>query len=513
VAGPSVRIGVLWGADSIEVSPNASFEFADENGRFLARGDSGETWRIGVRDTRPAVISLRLVAGSMSSRGLARKKAGEIEALGFQTEIHPVGPAFPPAGTPGVSGKYYRILLANVFDSEASARAFRDSVRDRFETFLVREVREPSSGLILLKCADRQLEYESGLPVVVRGASVTIQGVPVGTGFHWEQNETRSYPDTVWFRLDTDGKVAAVVQLPIEKYLEGVLPSEMHAGFPREALKAQAVAARSKALANLGLLHTADPFDLCADVHCQVFSGLSRAADGTSRAVRETAGLVLWNDGRICDAVYGAVCGGHTEDVNRAWQTRPKAHLRGVEDGPKSLKKAGPLEREENAIRWITDRPQAFCNTADRDVPAALNYTKKYFRWELVLRQEDLAAQIEKRGGRGLGEIRELVPLERGVSGRITRLKIVGTAGDTVVSGELAIRRMLSPTTLWSSCFTVFKQEEESGPPSVFVLKGAGWGHGVGLCQTGAAGLALRGKAFDKILRHYSRNASIKKLY
>jgi stage II sporulation protein D len=512
--GPSIRVGVVWGVDSIAVTTNASYQFADDRGAFIAAGDSGEHWIVSVRDARPAVIAYRLVAGSMSSRGLARNKARDVEALGFETEVRPVGPGRALAGKDAGTSKYYRVLLSRRFATEAEAKAFRDSTKGLSDAFLVRETQEPPAGLLVLHNVSKDLEFASPLAVHFTGAPVTLDEVPVGSGYHWEQEESRLYPDTVRFCVDSDGKAAAVVLLPVERYLEGVLPSEMNAGFPAEALKAQAVASRSKALSTLGMVHPTDPFDVCADVHCQVYSGMSRESAATARAVRETAGLVLWRDGRICDAVYGAVCGGHTEDVEKVWQTGPKPHLKGVIDGSsKAVGRYGSLEREENAVRWIMDRPRAYCNTADDDVPAALSYTKKYFRWELSLRQEDLRAQVEKRLGRSLGDIRELVPLSRGASGRIGRLKIVGTTGDTVISGELSIRKALSPTTLWSACFAVFKQEQENGPPTGFVLRGAGWGHGIGMCQAGAAGMALRGKRFDRILKTYFQGAEIKRIY
>ncbi len=334
----------------------------------------------------------------------------------------------------------------------------------------------------------------------------------MGAGYHWGQKEDRTYPETVGFQLDAEGKLAAVNVVSVETYLEGVVPSEMHPNFADEALKAQAVAARSKTMATLGLLHTADPFDFCADVHCQVYSGLSRISPSTNRAVKKTAGLVLWENGRVADAVYSSVCGGHTEDADKAWQMAPKNHLQGVVDGPKALKRYKPLDDETNARQWILDSPPANCNMLREDAPDAVDYTRKYFRWELTLPQAELRAQIEMRIGRSIGSIRELLPLSRGDSGRITRLKIMGSEGEQVVEGELAIRKALASSTLWSSCFFVEKKDGASEAPD-FILKGAGWGHGIGMCQTGAEGLALKGKNFDNILKHYFQKAQIKRVY
>jgi stage II sporulation protein D len=511
--GPEIRVGLITGRDVIEFSPTRPFEVRSADGQFFAKGDSGEHWLVSVQTSKPGKIAYRLVAGSMSTRDRARDKARNVEAFGYDTEIKPVGYRYSGNIKADQKDKLYRIYLKKEFETEAAVKTFRDSIRFRFESFMVKEMKEEPSGLILLQNETGNLEFESAQPVLVIGSPVALLDIPVGAGFHWEQKENRTYPETVSFQLDADGKLAAVNTVPVEIYLEGVVPSEMHPNFPEEALKAQAVAARSKTLANLGLIHPADPFDFCADVHCQVYSGLTRASASASRAIKKTAGLVLWENGKIGDALYGSVCGGHTEDVDKAWLTTPKNYLQGVIDGPKSLRRYGPLDDESNARRWILDSPPAFCNTLIEDVPEALNYTKNYFRWEVTLSQDELRGQIEKRVGRSLGSIRELIPISRGVSGRIIKLKIVGTDGDQVVEGELNIRKLLSPTTLWSSCFVVEKMSGISSAPVSFTLRGAGWGHGIGMCQTGAAGMALKGKKFNYILKHYYRKGQIKRLY
>jgi len=248
-------------------------------------------------------------------------------------------------------------------------------------------------------------------------------------------------------------------------------------------------------------------------VHCQVYSGMSRLAPAASRAVRRTAGLVLWGEGRILDAVYGASCGGHTDDVEKVWQTGPKAHLQGVRDGSKSLAAYEPLDDESNVRRWILDDPPADCNTTRGHLPRSLEYTAKYFRWENRISQEVLRAQVEKTLGRSIGIVRELIPVRRGESGRIVKLKIAGSEGEAVVEGELSVRRALSPTALWSSCFIVEMEKDSAGAPAFFTFRGAGWGHGIGMCQTGAAVLALKGKGFKRILKQYYRGVEIRKVY
>jgi SpoIID/LytB domain protein len=343
---------------------------------------------------------------------------------------------------------------------------------------------------------------------------MTFFEVPVGIGYHWEhQEESRSYSGTIQIGLDNDGQLAVINILPIEKYLSGVVPSEMPSGFPLEALKAQAVSARSKTLANLGLVHRNDPFDVCADVHCQVYSGLTNRSASAERAVMETAGLVLWKDHKICDAIYGSVCGGHGEDSDKAWGAQPKSYLQGRYDGPHPLKRYGSLSSEERARLWIDNNPPAYCNTTQGWTLDAMEYTKKYFRWEIILKQDEVKNSLQSFAGKDLGTVLDLMPLERGVSGRITKMRIVCEKDTLIVQGELNIRKALSSSTLWSSCFYALKRTNADGIPAEFVLKGAGWGHGVGMCQTGAATLALKGEPFDQILKYYFSGIRIRRIY
>jgi SpoIID/LytB domain protein len=402
----------------------------------------------------------------------------------------------------------HRVVFDPSFDSEDSARAVRDRLSGQFDAFVVREIATPSQGVI------RLLREETGDtiaflgPAIIRCKALTIRNVPVGTGFHWERSENRTYPDCLRLELDSSGKLALVNEVPAETYIAGVIPAEMSASFPLEALKAQAVAARSELFAKIGLIHRSEPFDVCADVHCQAYAGLSRKAPTTDRAAEETRGLILWKDG-VCDAVYSAVCGGHTESSVMVWGG-DKPYLEGIYDGSEWLEWYGSLQKERHVTRWIADVPQADCNTADLNAPG-LDYTKKYFRWEVRIGQAELRDLLANKSGIRIGDIQNLEPLERGVSGRITKLKLTGTQGESIIPGELAIRKALSASTLWSSCFTV--STEGGDPPQTFVIKGAGFGHGVGMCQTGAAVMALDGRRFDKILKRYYHGASLKRIY
>ncbi len=510
---PLIRVGLLWDTNAIEFSMLNTSQITSYDGTFIARGVKGGRWRAEVKQSEPAQYIYRLQTPPMETGDRARTRAREIEKMGFDAGIKETGKALRVGGRTVNDNRSYRVFLQKIFRNEDDAADYRDSIRNRLQMSIVNEKARNARGIITLKNLGNGQAFESSKPILIRGSSVTLYDVPVGVGFHWESREIRSYPETIVFQLDNNGRLAVVNILSIEAYLQGVIPSEMPSGFPSEALKAQAVAARSEVLSKLGHSHLDDPFDVCADVHCQVYSGLTKRSSSTDDAVRRTRGWVLSLRGKIIHTVYSAVCGGHGEDADKAWGGKAQPYLQGVFDGSIRLRRYGPLTNERKFKTWIDDRPAAYCNTTRDNLPAALNYTKKYFRWEERYTQWELRRLIQEKMDRNVGDILDLVPMERGVSGRIVRLKIRGSRGEFTIDRELNIRRALSANTLWSSCFYIIRQGWKQGIPGEFVLKGAGFGHGVGMCQTGAAMMALAGKRFHQILKHYFQDVKIRRLY
>ena len=506
-------MGLLWGKSAVEFSMNRTGRIVTDDGTFITRGRGGHRWRAEIKSSAPTRFVYRLAAASSSTREGARSLAGEIERKGFDVVIEQEGDVLRVGRTTLSDNRRYRVYLQKAFTNREEAEAYRDSVWNRLETFVVRRKAQRTRGILLLKNLHTDQGFESTRPVRIVGTPVTVYDVPVGTGFHWETLETRSYPETICIQLDNEGKLALINTLSLEEYLRGVVPSEMPEGFPSEALKAQAIAARGEILSKWGRIHKDDPFDVCADVHCQVYSGMTKRASSTDRAVRRTRGLVMWKDEKIAEAVYSSVCGGHGEDNENAWGGQPKSYLQGRFDGSGNLQRYGSLTDEMNLKRWIDDDPPAYCNTTGNGLPPALDYTKKYFRWEVRYTQDELRRILRDKTGRDVGPIQDLVPLNRGSSGRIIRLKVVGTQGEFVLEPELNIRKALSSNTLWSSCFYVQKEGRWSQAPGLFILKGAGFGHGVGMCQTGAAMMALQGHRFDQILTHYYKGVRLRRLY
>ena len=376
-----------------------------------------------------------------------------------------------------------------------------------------------------------------------KGATFSLFEVTIGVNFHWERKETQVFSGALRLVVEAD-RIWAINQLPVEDYLVSVISSEMKATASPELLKAHAVISRSWLLAQIERRrknskaaegsffsfikkeneivkwydredHTI--FDVCADDHCQRYQGVTRASDKkAAEAVRATRGMVLSHDGEICDARFSKCCGGVTEEYQYCWENLPKPYLRAV--GDNAAGQLPDLRVEQNARRWILGKEEAFCNTDDPKVlTQVLNdydtETKDFYRWCVRLTQDQISHLLSEKLKIEFGGIVDLQPVERGRSGRISRLRIVGTDRTVIIGKELEIRRALSDTHLLSSAFVIDKEVTTQGLPAAFVLHGAGWGHGVGLCQIGAAVMGEQGYAYDAILLHYYRNAEIKKLY
>ena len=373
-------------------------------------------------------------------------------------------------------------------------------------------------------------------------ASFSLSDVTIGVDFHWQRQETQTFTGMLRLVVEAD-KIVAINELPVEDYLASVISSEMKATASLELLKAHAVISRSWLLAQMERrkrVQTAGDhffsfvkkddeiirwydredhtiFDVCADDHCQRYQGITRATDKrVAESVKATRGQVLAFDDEVCDARFSKCCGGVTEEFQYCWDNVPRPYLRAVADSPEGA--LPDLRVEQRARRWILETPDAYCNTTDRKVLSQVlnDYdmeTHDFYRWKVVFTQEALAALLSRKLKVDFGRIKALIPVERGRSGRISKLRIEGTAQSLTIGKELEIRRALSETHLLSSAFVVDAEGDSQGVPDRFILHGAGWGHGVGLCQVGAAMMGEKGFNYDEILLHYYRGAQIKKLY
>ena len=410
---------------------------------------------------------------------------------------------------------------------------------------------EVRTGTQRAECVDGKVmwngnSYEELLfePIDEATGSFTLIGVTIGVNFHWERKENQSFRGALKLIVE-HGKLTTVNILSVEDYLLSVISSEMSATASLELLKAHAVISRSWLLAQIdknkklaqssetySAIEQSDDeyirwydredrvnFDVCADDHCQRYQGITRESTPTVReAIEATHGKVLTYDGELCDARFSKCCGGVYEEFENCWEPKHYDYLVAKRDG-EDENDFPDLTKEANAEEWILTKPKAFCNTTDAKILSQVlnNYdqeTQDFYRWTVEYTQQELAELVKNRSGVDYGRIRDLQPVARGTSGRLYKLKIVGENLTRVIGKELEIRRTLSPSHLYSSAFIVERHDVDGeGYPAKFVLRGAGWGHGVGLCQIGAAVMGEQGYDYKEILLHYFINAQITTLY
>lgn len=389
------------------------------------------------------------------------------------------------------------------------------------------------------------LDFE---PLEPEKASFEIKDVVIGVNFHWERREDQRFSGSCRLIVEGD-KLTIINVIPVEDYLLSVISSEMSAHASEELLKAHAVISRSWLLAQIDktarikdsgeqysamkvtddeLIRWYDRedhvnFDVCADDHCQRYQGITRqSTPKVARAIAATRGQVLTDpeaDGALCDARFSKCCGGVFEEFEYCWEPRRYGYLQARRDSAAATDYPD-LKQHVNAERWLNSRPDAFCNTSDASILQQVlnNYdqeTTDFYRWTVTYTREQLASLVKERSGIDFGDIVNLEPLDRGTSGRIWRLRITGTKRSMIIGKELEIRRTLSKSHLYSSAFTVERHDIDptTGIPASITLHGGGWGHGVGLCQIGAAVMGAKGYDYRAILGHYFPGADITPLY
>jgi SpoIID/LytB domain protein len=400
------------------------------------------------------------------------------------------------------------------------------------------------TGSVIL-CDKKKTEVARGIDILCHSlhtATFTLNAVTIGINFHWEQQETQTFEGNLRFVVESDGTITAINEIGVESYLQSVISSEMNAQAPVELLKAHAITSRSWLVAMLGHQKSTTTkrasakhgletdteivrwynredhtlFDVCADDHCQRYQGITKIISlEIEKAIQATRGMFLLHNDQICDARFSKACGGMTEPFETTWENTAFSYLQSVSDSSISHP---PIKSETDAERWILNKPDAYCNTIDGNIlkqilPSFDQSTIDFFRWSVEYTREELEELLLKKSGIDFGILLDIFPVQRGPSGRISKLKITGTKRTIIVGKELEIRKWLSPSHLYSSAFIVSTERTPENIPIRFILHGAGWGHGVGLCQIGAAVMAAKGFKAEEILQHYFPATTLKKLY
>ena len=417
-------------------------------------------------------------------------------------------PALPEGFEPVTAGTRLGDLdmretwLCRTYGTEAEAQEARQRLLEQEIHAYVRRHLESSGTIEVAPGNQRPFEVPGPLRITPAAGVVTFHEIPYGAGFHWERREDEVYGGL--FDVYADDRALLVVnETDLEHYLMVVNSSEMHPDAPLEVLKAQTVAARSTVLATRGKHHFGEPFDLCNTDHCQVYRGLQQVRESSRQAVEETRGEVLIYENTVADARYAKTCGGVLEAKEFVWGGRPLPYLVAKPDTDGTPAFEPPLNTEERARAFIDAHPEAFCNLKPNEIPYIGD---PLYRWEIRYSSQELREIIRQKTGRDPGDLEAIVPLKRGASGRLYLLEVRGTAQTLRLFTELEIRRVLSPSHLPSSLFYVEREGEE------WVFRGAGWGHGVGMCQVGMVKMAQKGYDYRAILAHYYPGTEVRRV-
>ena len=511
---PIVRVGILVEQEQISFEPKGRFHLISEKpGEKYDLSEKG-VWQASVLSSSPAQQVYRVLLFESPSLESAQKQLSQTLQKNVQAELSTTGEALMSGKNAIVDRRFHRVLLAKNFDTETEAELYLKTSPDISSGRLITEMVKPAHGQIkLLSPSGREQSLQDAIRL--SGSLISLKQVDVGTGYQWARQESRTYRGEMELRIDAAGKLTAINVLSLEEYLRGVLAAEMSATFPEEALMAQAVAARTFFIYNFGRLHRTETFDVCDDVHCQAYSGIEKESERITHAVNATRGLVLMHNDALCITPFNAVCGGHGESAENVWDSDGMPYLQGEFDldAPEIQTGSFDLAKEEKIRTWIASQPKVYCNSVLMGNPDFAAYTTSYFRWEYKIPRSELEQLLIEKTGHQIGSLVDIVPRKRGPSGRLMDVEIIGTQDSVAVRKELNIRRAFCKTTLNSACFVVDKSGGSGGLADEFIFRGAGWGHGVGMCQTGAAIMALQGKSFANILGHYYRGAKLQQLY
>jgi SpoIID/LytB domain protein len=498
---PLVTVEIMGGRHEVKLRAKGGVVVRpDGEGGSAIESDGADTWTITAENVRPAQIVEWTVVETLGSDDAAGITAAlaRWKDRGFEPRAFEIGTVF---GTGGelIDTRETRIAIDPVPAGKGAARAADHGKRYGVKTLVHEELVRRPAGTIIAKSGSTVVKNPSVLWFAPKhaGETLTVADVPTNTGGSQLEtgHEDRRYWGAVYVTLDHDGTLVAANAVAEDKLLAGLVPAEMYPDAPAAALEAQAIAARTELLQKIGRRNLTDPFLLCSTQQCQVYAGAGKEDARATRAIEKTRGMVLLRDGGgMVDIRYSASCGGHTEDNDAIWGGEPDPSLRGRADTPDA--KMTKITDQNIDAFLAEDAKDTWCGRAQH------GHTK--FRWTERLPQTELSARIATEYAE-IGRVTQLAAKQRGASGRIEVLTITGEHGAVEVSGDLHIRRLLGG--LKSTLFSIKRDGD------AFVLHGAGFGHGVGMCQLGAVGMAEAGKSNAAILEHYYRGTHLHKLY
>jgi len=516
---PIVRIGLETGNKNVDYRLHGIYNLVDEQNNILLKNvNSGLKWRVKILESAQAKFHYSLFLKEFFNEESSYNEAALLRKKGYNVRIRKIGYILRINNSRSISNIRYQ-LLCGEWDKKNIVEKEIRKFRDIYDCKIIEEkVAEPWAKLEFFDSEyDNSAEIMNELRLIpLNGESyVTIYNIQCTRNNHNGRKEERKLKGEVNIIVDNKGDLTVVSVLPLEEYIAGLIPSMMESDFPLESMKAQAVASRSKIISSMGLRHLNDRFDFCSSKHCEVYNGICEFDGNVRIATNETRGQVLMLNGKACDAVYNSVCGGHTEDYYNIWESPNKPYLAGIFDSKvnENYKFNGPLNTEEKVRNWINSRPDVHCNLKGKKITHSLDDAKKYFRWEITYSRRELEKLIKRKTNEDIGILYEILPRKRGISGRLKEIEILGSHKNIIIRNENFIRFALSDDFLNSSCFIIEREIGDDGTPISFSFIGAGAGHGVGMCQTGAVVMADGGMLYRDILKHFYRNINIEIIY
>ncbi|HHS13745.1 MAG TPA: SpoIID/LytB domain-containing protein [bacterium] len=513
---PVLRVNVAGGNHSLDFQVTDEFSIENNSGEtIIGPLRSGLHWRVKMESYEPAQFIYSILVHTTQDEVEAGEIADQLNKQGLNVRIRELGGVILLNEKHLTDNRQLQVLVGE-FNSSTEAYHFQWSGKSEYEVEVIHEKIRESRGV--LEIFDAQYERSSKLQnqltlrPLVNDTETELFDVMVSKSFPFEKKIKKRFQGPITFRIGDHGNIMAICEIPLEKYLEGVLSAVMDPKDPIEALKSQAVASRGLALANLGLFHPNEPFDFCSDHHCQLFIDNTKVHETVLKAIHATRGEVLYSNRQICETLYSRLCGGHTSD-NHPIHSKPYAPgLQSVYDG-KSNHRRKNLNKEGHVDDWIKSNPKVYCNPQIHEWYPLLENAGEAFRWEVTHSRKKLEEIIIEKTGEDIGTLFDIVPVKRGNSGRLKEIEIIGSRKNLYITKDINIRQTLDRDILQSSCFIIESELGVDGIPLSFRFIGAGLGHGAGLCQTGATVMAHEGQSYLNILNHYFKGGKMHQIY
>ncbi len=515
---PVFRVGLFRNQEHVDFKVMGKFSLQDETGADLVKKISSDLkWRVKIKDSKPGKEQFFLVIFDSFSKEVAEQQLKKVKALDDSAELKVLGGEnYVQNRKISTNTKY--IITAGKYSTEMAARKAFKKFQPEFIPYVEKEqLREPQGSLEAFDAEyDKSAEVANVLRIVPEDINTKIKVFGVRSFNDILQKDYFDdlvYNGVLEFRFDIQGRLMAISEVPLETYLKRVLFSEAGPSLPLDYYKSLAIVARSEAMARVNHEQLGDPFDYDNIGKTLRYFGADFDEEMIDKAVEETRGEVFFAKDVILDTPFHLICGGHTEDSAVPGEKGEEVLFKGKYDWHTVPDDFTTLQDELMVRKWIHSRPDTWSNLKGRSLPPSLERVKKYFRWEMNYSRKELEELIRKKTGEDIGILFEVIPLQRGRSGRLKEVELIGSLKNYRIRGQLNIREALAYDYLPSSCFIVEGELDDTGTPISFTFVGAGQGHGIGMCKTGAAVMAMEGKNSKEILEHYFESCDIKSIY